>query len=284
MPWVASLALIGTLSIAGLPPLNGFVSEWLLLQSFLFTPQLPNAFLNMLIPLGAAALALAVALSAYVMVKFYGVIFLGQPREPSLVSARDANWLERLGLIWLAAGCILVGALPQLVLRAIAPVTAKLLGDTVKSSSTFWSIAPIAQEQASYSGLILLAGILSVVAVTFVCVRLLAHGRIRRTDAWDCGYPWQTSRMQDTAEGFGQPIRHLFGTFFRMERDMPSASDTAPRYRIYIEDRLWRSVYLPIARGVQKLSDAIGFLQGGRLSIYLLYSFLTLLALLVFVL
>jgi hypothetical protein len=238
----------------------------------------------MLIPLGAAALALAVALSAYVMVKFYGVIFLGQPREPSLVSARDANWLERLGLIWLAAGCILVGALPQLVLRAIAPVTAKLLGDTVKSSSTFWSIAPIAQEQASYSGLILLAGILSVVAVTFVCVRLLAHGRIRRTDAWDCGYPWQTSRMQDTAEGFGQPIRHLFGTFFRMERDMPSASDTAPRYRIYIEDRLWRSVYLPIARGVQKLSDAIGFLQGGRLSIYLLYSFLTLLALLVFVL
>ncbi len=284
MPWVASLALIGTLSIAGLPPLNGFVSEWLLLQSFLFTPQLPHAFLNMLIPLGAAALALTVALSAYVMVKFYGVIFLGQPREPSLVNAHDANWLERLGLIWLAAGCILIGALPQLVLRAVAPVTGKLLGDTVRSSSTFWSIAPIAQQQASYSGLILLAGILSVVAVTFVCVRVLAHGRIRRTNTWDCGYPWQTSRMQDTAEGFGQPIRHMFGTFFRMERNLPSASDTTPRYRIYIEDRLWRAVYLPIARGVQMLADGVGFLQGGRLSIYLLYSFLTLLGLLVFVL
>jgi hypothetical protein len=90
--------------------------------------------------------------------------------------------------------------------------------------------------------------------------------------------------MQDTAEGFGQPIRHMFGTFFRMERDMPSASDTVPRYRIYIEDRLWRGIYLPIARGVQSLADAIGVLQGGRLSIYLLYSFLTLLGLLVFVL
>ncbi len=284
MPWVAGLALIGTLSIAGLPPLNGFVSEWLLLQSFLFTPQLPYAFLNMLIPLGAAALALTVALAAYVMVKFYGVIFLGQPREASLVNAHDANWLERLGLIWLAAGCILIGALPQLALIAAAPVTGKLLGETVRPSSTAWWIAPIAQEQASYSGLILLAGILSVVAITFICVRLLAHGRIRRTNTWDCGYPWQTSRMQDTAEGFGQPIRHMFGTFFRLERSLPSASDTAPRYRVYIEDRLWRGIYLPIARGVQSLADALAVLQGGRLAIYLLYSFLTLLGLLVFVL
>lgn len=284
MPWVATLALIGTLSIAGLPPFNGFVSEWLLLQSFLFTPQLPHAFLNMLIPLGAAVLALTAALAAYVMVKFYGIIFLGQPREGSLENARDANWLERLGLGWLAFGCILIGAMPQLALRAAAPVTRKLLGESVRPGSTIWLIAPIAREQASYSGLILLAGIVAVVAVTFVFVRLLAHGRTRRTDTWDCGYQWQTPRMQDTAEGFGQPIRHMFGTFFRMKRSLPSADDIAPRYSIYIEDRLWQGIYLPIARGVQRLADAIGILQGGRLSIYLLYSFLTLLGLLVFVL
>lgn len=284
MPWVATLALVGTLSIAGLPPFNGFVSEWLLLQSFLFTPQIPHAFLNMLIPLGAAALALTVALAAYVMVKFYGIIFLGKPREASLVHAHDANWLERLGLGWLAFGCILLGVLPQFALGAASAVTQNLLKQSVNLGSTFWWIAPIAPEQASYSGLILLAGIVSVVAVTFVLVRLLAHGRVRRTAPWDCGYPWQTARMQDTAEGFGQPIRHMFGVFFRIERDMPLPDDTAPRYRIYVEDRLWRGVYLPIARGVQAISDAIGFLQGGRLANYLLYSFLTLLALLVFVL
>lgn len=249
MPWVATLALIGTLAIAGLPPLNGFVSEWLLLQSFLFTPQIPHAFINMLVPLGAAALALTVALAAYVMVKFYGVIFLGQPREASLVNAHDANWLERFGLGWLALGCVLIGVFPQLVLRIAAAVTRESLGDSVKSSSTIWLIAPIAPEQASYSGLILLVGIVGVVGIVFVLVRLLAHGRIRRTAAWDCGYPWQTSRMQDTAEGFGQPIRHMFGTFFRMERDLPSPDDQSPRYRIHIEDRLWPSIYLPIARG-----------------------------------
>jgi formate hydrogenlyase subunit 3/multisubunit Na+/H+ antiporter MnhD subunit len=284
MPWVATLALIGTLAIAGLPPLNGFVSEWLLLQSFLFTPQIPHAFLNMLIPLGAALLALTVALAAYVMVKFYGVIFLGQHREPSLVHAHDADWLERIGLAWLALGCIAIGVMPQLALRAAGAVTGTLLGQTVNLSSPFWWIAPIASKQASYSGLILLAGIVGVVGITFVMVRVLAHGRIRRTASWDCGYPWQTSRMQDTAEGFGQPIRHMFGPFFRMERKLPTPTDTAPHYRVHIEDRLWRVLYLPIARGVQRLADWIGLLQGGRLSIYLLYSFLTLIALLVFVL
>ncbi len=284
MPWVATLALIGTLAIAGLPPLNGFVSEWLLLQSFLFTPQIPHAFLNMLIPLGAALLALTVALAAYVMVKFYGVIFLGQHREPSLVHAHDADWLERIGLAWLALGCIAIGVMPQLALRAAGAVTHTLLGQTVNLSSPFWWIAPIASKQASYSGLILLAGIVGVVGITFVMVRVLAHGRIRRTASWDCGYPWQTSRMQDTAEGFGQPIRHMFGPFFRMERKLPAPTDTAPHYQIHIEDRLWRVLYLPIARGVQRLADWIGLLQGGRLSIYLLYSFLTLIALLVFVL
>lgn len=284
MPWVAALALIATLAIAGLPPLNGFVSEWLLLQSFLFTPQLPHAFINMLIPLGAAALALTVALAAYVMVKFYGVIFLGQPREASLDQAHDANWLERIGLLWLAAGCVAIGVQPQWAMHLAGNVTGMLVGQVVSPAPSVWRIAPISPEQASYSGWIFLAVIVCVVAITFLMVRLLAHGRIRRTAAWDCGYPWQDARMQDTAEGFGQPIRHMFGAFFRMERQLPSPEDVAPRYRMHIEDRFWRGLYRPIAATVQRLADAISFLQGGRLAIYLLYSFVTLLGLLVFVL
>jgi hypothetical protein len=238
----------------------------------------------MLIPLGAAALALTFALAAYVMVKFYGVIFLGKARESSLVDAHDANWLERAGLAWLSLGCIVIGVQPQLALRAAGAVTSLLLGQAGATGNSIWQIAPIAPQQAAYSGLIFLAGILGVVGVTFVLVRFLAHGRIRRTPAWDCGYPWQNARMQDTAEGFGQPIRHMFGTFFRMQRDLPSADDASPRYRIHIEDRIWRAIYLPMARGVQRLADVVSVVQGGRLSVYLLYSFLTLIGLLVFVL
>jgi formate hydrogenlyase subunit 3/multisubunit Na+/H+ antiporter MnhD subunit len=284
MPWIAATALVGTLAIAGLPPLNGFVSEWLLLQAFLSTPRIPKAFVNMLIPLGAAALALTVALAGYVMVKFYGVIFLGQPRETALAKAHRSGWLERIGLTWLALGCVVLGAFPRLLLDAAAPVTQTLVGATVHRGRATWAIAPIAPEQASYSGLLFLAGILGVVGFTFLAVRRIYHGRVRRTAAWDCGYPWQTPRMQDTAEGFGQPIRHIFGSAFRIERELPSPWDSAPRYRIHIEDRLWRALYVPLGRAVQRLADLVAVVQGGRLSIYLLYAFLTLIGLLVFVL
>lgn len=284
MPWVALLALVGTLAIAGLPPLNGFVSEWLLLQAFLSTPAIPHAFINMIVPLGAAVVALTAALAGYVMVKFYGVIFLGQPREPSLMHAHDAGWLERIGLAWLALGCVAVGVLPQVALDATAGVTQALAGTALQRGPAPWWIAPVATAQASYSGLWLLAGMLGVVAVTFVLVRRLYHGRVRRTPPWNCGYPWLTPRMQDTAEGFGQPIRRIFGPVFRIEREVPSPTDSAPRYRIRIDDRFWHALYLPIVGAVRGVADAVAVLQRGRLAVYLLYSFLTLIVLLVFVL
>lgn len=284
MPWVATMALIGTLALAGLPPLNGFVSEWLLLQAFLSTPSIPHAFVNMLVPLGAAVVALTAALAGYVMVKFYGVIFLGQPREPSLLKAHDANWLESLGLAWLALGCILIGLFPQVALDAVAAVTRALVGTQIQRGPAPWWIAPVARAQASYSGLWLLLGMAGVIAVMFMLVRRMYHGRVRRTAPWNCGYPDLTPRMQDTAEGFGQPIRHMFGPFFRIERELPAPDDPAPRYRIHIDDRCWHGLYLPLAHAVGWLADSVSVLQRGRLAVYLLYSFLTLIVLLVFVL
>ncbi len=284
MPWVATLALVGTLSLAGLPPLNGFVSEWLLLQAFLSTPSIPHAFINMIVPLGAAVVALTAALAGYVMVKFYGVIFLGQPREPSLMQAHDAGWLERVGLAWLALGCILIGIFPQVALDAIAGVTQILIGTMIQRGPAPWWIAPVAQAQASYNGLWLLLGMAGVIAAMFILVRRMYHGRVRRVPPWNCGYPALTPRMQDTAEGFGQPIRHMFGPLFRIEREVPAADDQAPRYRIQIDDHFWHGLYLPLARVVGWLADALSVLQRGRLAIYLMYSFLTLIVLLVLVL
>ncbi len=284
MPWVATLALVGTLAVAGLPPLNGFVSEWLLLQSFLSTPSLPHAFVNMIVPLGAAVVVLTAALSGYVMVKFYGVIFLGQPREPSLMDAHDAGWLERLGLAWLALGCILIGVLPQYALDAIAAPTGSLVGTAVERGASPWWIAPVAPDQASYSGLWLLVGMLVVFALMFVLVRRMYHGRARRMPPWNCGYPVLSPRMQDTAEGFGQPIRRMFGPFFRIERQVPAPDDAAPHYGIQIEDRFWHALYLPLARAIGWVANVLAVMQGGRLAVYLLYSFLTLVGLLVFVL
>jgi formate hydrogenlyase subunit 3/multisubunit Na+/H+ antiporter MnhD subunit len=285
MPWVAWTALVGALAIAGLPPLNGFVSEWLLLQAFLFTPSLPQSFVNMLVPLAAAALVLAAALSGYVMVKFYGVVFLGRPREPSLAHAHDAGRFERIALTALATTCLLLGVLPVQVIALLDPVNTALLGTPVGGHGGSWLLlAPIDADRASYSPLVVLCVIVAVLLVTLRVVHRFYHGRLRRGPAWDCGYPLQTARMQDTAEGFGQPIRQIFEVFFRMERHLPSPDDAAPRYAVSVDDRIWHGLYAPIARGVDALARRVGMIQQGRIAAYLTYSFATLVVLLFFTL
>jgi len=282
MPWVGWACLLGVLASAGLPPLGGFVSEWLLLQSFLFAPGLPNAFLNMLVPAVAAVIALVAALAGYVMVKFYGVVFLGQHREDKLAAARDAGSWERLGMAWLMAGCVTLGLFPAQGIELLAPVTQLLVGARLPDSGG-WLLVPVAADRASYGPLIFFAGVAASVALAFFLVRRLYHGRARRAAPWDCGFPWQNARMQDTAEGFGQPVRQIFEPFFRMRRTLPSAFDAKPRYAVEVGDHFWHWLYLPLARLVESTARAIGTLQRGRIALYLLYSFATLIALLIWV-
>jgi len=280
MPWVAWITLLAVLASAGLPPLGGFVSEWLLLQSFLFTPGLPHPVLNMLIPVVAALIALVAALAGYTMVKFFGVIFLGRPREEKLAHAHDAGRWERAGMLWLALGCVALGLLPIQFIQIIDPVTRELvsvgLGPTVAASG--WLLAPTTLERASYGPVIFLLGVAASCALAYLLVRKLYHGRLRRAAPWDCGFPAQTARMQDTAEGFGQPIRQIFEPFFRMERELPSAFDDKPRYRVSVDDHFWRALYLPIAAAAAAVARLVGLLQQGRIAVYLLYSFITLIA------
>jgi formate hydrogenlyase subunit 3/multisubunit Na+/H+ antiporter MnhD subunit len=280
MPWVAWVTLIGVIASAGLPPLGGFVSEWLLLQSFLFTPGLPDPLLNMLIPAVAALLALVAALAGYTMVKFFGVIFLGQPREEKLSQAHDAGLWERIGMLWLVVGCVALGLMPVQFIQLIDPVTQQLLaaglGRTVAASG--WLLAPTSIERASYGPVIFLAGVAGSFAMAFIVVRWFYHGRLRRAPPWDCGFPWQNARMQDTAEGFGQPIRQIFEPFFVMQRELPSPFDAKPRYRVVVEDHFWRWLYLPMVAAANRIARLVGMLQQGRISVYLLYSFVTLIA------
>ena len=280
MPWVGWFTLLGVLASAGLPPLGGFVSEWLLLQSFLFAPGLPVPLLTMLIPVVAAVIALVAALAGYTMVKFFGVIFLGLPREEKLVHAHDAGTRERIGMGWLVAGCLALGLLPVQVITLIDPVTRQLagMGLAERVATSGWLLAPNSLEQASYGPVVFLLGILGSFALAFLLVRRLYHGRMRRGIPWACGYPWGTARMQDTAEGFGQPIRQIFEPFFQMQRELPTPFDEHPRYRVEVQDHFWRWLYLPIAHLAATLARLIGLLQQGRIAVYLLYSFLTLVA------
>jgi len=285
MPWTGWIVLVGVLAIAGLPPLNGFVSEWLLLQAFLFASDVPVRFVDMLLPLCAAVVALCAALAGYVMVKFFGIVFLGQPREAALGRAHDCGRLERMGMLWLAAGCVALGLFPAQVVAALEQVTGELFGYPLdRPLAPWWLLAPLSDREVSYGPLVFLLATVAVIAVTAVVVRALYHQRVRRSAAWDCGFARLDARMQDTAEGFGQPIRHIFQPFFRIERELPTPFDTDPRYRVTVGDRIWRGVYAPLGSLVQRVANAVAYLQRGRIADYLMYSFLTLVALLALVL
>ncbi|HEX5611790.1 MAG TPA: hydrogenase 4 subunit B [Burkholderiales bacterium] len=292
MPVTAFYFLVGALAISALPPLNGFVSEWLTFQTALQAPVLEHGVVRSILPLFAATLALAGALTAMCFVKVYGIAFLGQPREAQHAGpnrpahpGHDCGVAERIGMAWLAAGCFVLGLFPASFLLMLNRISEALTGaglpDSALEANWLWLI-PTHAAQASYSPLIFLAVIVAVTLLTFFLVRRFYHGRVRLAPPWDCGFPAQTSRMQDTADAFGQPIRHVFGPLYRMHRVLPGPEDPKPRFVLEIEDRHWYWLYLPVARLANFVSAKVGLLQQGRISIYLLYSFVTLIALLIF--
>lgn len=293
MPKTALYFLVGALAISALPPLNGFVSEWLTFQTALQAPILGHGVVRSLLPLFAATLALAGALTAMCFVKVYGIAFLGQPREPrhpvrdpDAHHGGDGGPMEQFGMAWLAAGCVVLGVFPVAMLFVLNRIATSLVGTGLPpdalGSGWLW-LVPTTAAQASYSPMIFLVVIVGVVLLTTLLVHRFYHGRVRRSHPWDCGFPEQTARMQDTADAFGQPIRHVFGPIYLMTRGIPGPDDASPRYTLKIEDRHWHWLYLPVARLAEFVSTRMAFLQQGRISIYLLYSFLTLIALLVFV-
>jgi formate hydrogenlyase subunit 3/multisubunit Na+/H+ antiporter MnhD subunit len=293
MPHTAFYFLVGALAISALPPLNGFVSEWLTFQTALQASILKNGVVRSLLPLFAATLALAGALTGMCFVKVFGIAFLGRPREARHAApdaagdhGHDAGMMERFGMAWLAAGCFVLGLFPTSFLLMLNRVAVSLTGHGLREgavqSNWLW-LVPVESERASYSPIVFLIVIVGVTLLTFILVHRFYHGRLRYSDAWGCGYSELTARTQDTADAFGQPIRHVFGPLYLMQRHMPGPEDPAPRFSLKIEDRHWYWLYLPVARLAEYVSSKIALLQQGRISIYLLYSFLTLIALLVFV-
>jgi hypothetical protein len=160
-------------------------------------------------------------------------------------------------------------------------VVTLLAGQALPQDGNWLLLAPISAQRASYAPLVFFAVVLAFVLLTIAWVRRVYHGRVRRSDPWDCGYPEQDARMQDSAEGFGQPIRQIFEVFMKVERETPDPFDRKPQYRGASLDKVWFLLYEPIGRLAAWASEQAGRLQHGRIQWYLVYSFVTLIFLLV---
>jgi hydrogenase-4 component B len=286
MPYTSFTFLVGCAAISALPPLNGFVSEWLTFQAILQSPQFPQWGLKILVPAVGALLALSAALAAACFVKAFGVTFLGRPRSDAAGRAAEVDSVSLSAMALFAALCLLAGVLPGVVIDGLAPVTQALLGDhmPVQLSVPWLSTVPIAESRSSYNGALVFVFIaVSASLAVFVIHRFASHA-VRRAPAWDCGFPDPSPMTQYTAGSFAQPIRRVFGTlvFRARERvEMPPPGDTRPaRLHVEVKDLIWDGIYLPVAGAVGFAADRLNYLQFLTIRRYLSLVFVALVLLL----
>src|ERR1700726_4975665 len=156
MPQTAFVFLVGCVAISALPPLNGFVSEWLTFQAILLSPQLPSWGLKFLVPAVGALLALSAALAAACFVKAFGISFLSRARPPAAASAQETDSKSLAAMYALAALCLIAGIVPGLFIDALAPVASDLMGGHMpaQTGAQWLAIVPIAASRSSYDGLL----------------------------------------------------------------------------------------------------------------------------------
>jgi formate hydrogenlyase subunit 3/multisubunit Na+/H+ antiporter MnhD subunit len=289
MPKTAALFLVGCASIAALPPLNGFVSEWLTFQAILVGPGLPQWGLRFMIPTVGALLALSAALAAACFVKAYGIVFLGRPRTPQAGRAQEVDRFSLAAMFVLAALCVIAGVLPGLFIDMLGAVVKELIGARmpVQIFLPWASIVPIADARSSYNGLLVLLFLAISGAFAAMFIHRYATRAMRRSDIWDCGYPDPSGAAQYTSSSFAMPIRRVFGTTLFMVRekvDMPRPGETrAARFQVKILDPAWRYLYGPTGRAVMRVAATLNQLQFLTIRSYLSLVFATLVLLLLVV-
>ena len=286
MPRTAFTFLVGAAAIAALPPLNGFVSEWLTFQAILLSPALPQWLLKFLVPAVGALLALSAALSAACFVKAFGITFLGRARTQAARDAAETDRWSLAAMLVLAALCLAAGILPGYFIDALAPVVQALSGTSMpRQEELDWlTIVPVAQSRSSYNGLLLFFFMALAAGLGAEVIHRWASRAVRRSAAWDCGFPDPSPATQYSGGSFSQPIRRVFGSVVfraREEVDMPPPGDArAARLQVRLRDVPWEAFYAPLARLVGFAAEKLNRLQFLTIRGYLTLVFGTLVALL----
>ena len=272
LPFTGTTFLIGCASIVGLPLFNGFVSELLAFQSFVAGSALPALPARIILPLMAGVLALIGGLAAACFAKVYGVAFLGRARSSAAESACEVPQSMLSGMGILAAACIVLGIFPASVLAPLIVVAQTLV--------------PAASLPIEVTGLQRLLVPTAIAVLVLALFTMVARVRRRVTAPWACGLPGLNTRMQYTATAFSKPIRWVFSTVYRPDRKLevvPAGRPYFPSSISYSSVRTTsfeRSLYRPLMDAVVRLATQVRRLQTGNIQVYLLYIFLTLVALL----
>jgi hydrogenase-4 component B len=292
MPWTVATLLVGSMSIAALPPLNGFVSEWLLFQSFLPGVASSRAAIAGLLTLGVGALALTGGLAAATFVKAFGISCLAIPRSEEAGHAHESPRSMRVGMVLMAASCPLLALATIPTLTTITGALAGLGGLTWTTPAFTLGVAlRTPNGMATMSPAAIAVVLVAALALTWLVVRVIAKPRIRIGDTWGCGRIGQTPRMEYTSTAFAEPLRRVFDQLYRPNDDT-AVGVVRPESPYYIESMTYqttihpwfqRMLYDPLIDGVERVAAWTRRLQSGSVNAYLGYIVLVLVVLLVWV-
>jgi hydrogenase-4 component B len=291
MPGTAMFFLIGAIAISGLPPLNGFVSEWLTYQALLAGFGTTHSLTRLMFPIAGALLALTAALAAACFVKAFGIPFLALPRSEAAATAKEAGPAMRYAMAGLAAACFVLGLGATWILPLFDPITQRALGIPISPSLLAHGMA--LQAGSPQSGTVSTAGIALVFLVlagtaAFLVRRRLREAHVTTGASWDCGLPGLTSDNEYTATAFSKPLRLIFSAFYRPRREIRPEYDVSPyypsaiRFESGIEATFEKRLYEPLKDWVFSISRRFRAVQAGSIHAYLAYIFVTLILLLLF--
>ena len=294
MPQTAFFFLVGAVAISALPPLNGFVSEWLTYQALLQGFGSTESLIRLIFPLSGAMLALTGALAAACFVKAFGITFLAQPRSEHAAHAHEVVPSMRLGMAVLTVACVVLGLFPIQFVRLLDPLTQQLTGQqlsTQVSQSGGLVLGALTEQGGTVSTLGIVLMFVCLLPIPFGLWLVFArNSKTRRGPTWDCGQRELTPQMEYTATGFSKPIRMIFKALFRPRREVQREYDFSPRFATtirfesHVEEVFVRRIYRPLRILIVRVSRRIRAFQAGSIHAYLLYIFITLLLLLLFAL
>jgi hydrogenase-4 component B len=279
MPQTGTLFLVAAASICALPPLNGFVGEWLLFQSFLHGIHLGSTAGDVAIPVGVAALALTAGLTVVAFVKAAGVGFLGRPRSPRAEGAVEVPLSMRLGAGVLVAQCVAVGVAPTVLLPAVERAVRPALPLVDPAPVVRGIQLQLVGVRGALAPTVLAVALVGAVVVVAALRSALARRReVRVTEAWGCGRELVTARMQYTATSFAEPVQRVFDDVLRPVRDVDVSHAAESRYVIEsmtfhsrVDDRIEAALYVPVITATRRWGQWARRLQPGSVHRYLAY-------------
>jgi len=282
MPLTSRTFLVGAAAISGLPPLNGFVSELLILLAALAGVSARAAGAAVPATLVMASLGLIGGLAAACFAKAYGVVFLGAPRRPHETMPADPGAGMRSAMVVLAALCFVIGLGGFLLVPRLAPAVQQLAPFTHEELAAMlgWDVGRVLLAVGLLGAVFLLA----VLALARLRVGWFAGREVGSSPTWDCGYAAPSARMQYTASSFAQPIVELFAPLLRprAEEVRPTGMfPAASRLSTETPDVAAAGAYRPAFGAAARLAEWLHLLQQGRVQVYVLYITLALLVLLV---